>query len=572
MAKKLQLITLGALCATLFFMFTGCHKSPLMESLLHAERCMDMESDSAQFILNGIKSVECASEQEAALYYLLKTELDDKQYVTHTTDSLIKISTEYYEKHNDPKRLIKAYYYLGRTYADMQDGLQAQEYFLKALELGDNNNDKMILFKIYNSLGTLYSYQDIYEMALPMYKNALNLVLQVKDSANTSFILRNIARTLKMTHQEDSIDYYYREALKYATPKSTSSILKDLAILHLDRKQYDKAYAFLMEAIKQATTQAALYPTYCCLGKYFYETGKPDSAQIYLSKSLQSPNIFTQASSYYFLRLLKKDQNDFNNYSVYTEKYIQLQDSLEQLSHFENIRTVQGMFNYQRIAKEKVKFEKKATQRTIEIYQLISFFAIVFIITFYFFKKDQHKKKLLLELQTEQYKISQQYIEDNKKQISKLEHDLSSGKEELSEVQKQLYEARKLMLEMENRQVIMKQGTLHILEEDFQASSLYLKAHGENPQLNKSEWAELRELIDATYSDFTNRLRKIYPRISTEELHICYLSKMGLPVKKIAPIMNITSSGVSQCRRRLYKKLTNEPANAEKFDIFITNF
>ena len=43
-------------------------------------------------------------------------------------------------------------------------------------------------------------------------------------------------------------------------------------------------------------------------------------------------------------------------------------------------------------------------------------------------------------------------------------------------------------------------------------------------------------------------------------------------VKKIAFIMHITSSGVSQCRRRLYKKFTGEPQNTEKFDRFIADF
>ena len=36
--------------------------------------------------------------------------------------------------------------------------------------------------------------------------------------------------------------------------------------------------------------------------------------------------------------------------------------------------------------------------------------------------------------------------------------------------------------------------------------------------------------------------------------------------------MHITSSGVSQCRRRLYKKFTGEPQNTEKFDKFISDF
>lgn len=572
MVKYLQKITVCAMCATVFYMLSGCNKSPLMERLIHAERYMDIESDSAQIIMNGIKSLKGASNQEVALFYLLKTALNDKYYIVHTNDSLMKLSTEYFEKHNDLHHRTMAYYYMGRVYSDMQDGLQAQEYFLKAMELGEKTNNIPILIKIYNSLGRLYTYQDIYEMALPMYKKSLDLLFQVKDTTKISYALRNIGRNFKMTHEYDSTIFYFEKALHYSTPESRSSILKDLAYLYLDKNQNEKAFEYLTEAKKLATNQTALYPIYFSLGRYFSNIQQYDSAQIYLNKSLECPNIYTQAGSYYYLLPIKKAQKEFEDYITYTEKYIQLQDSIEQLSHFENIRTVQSMFNYQQVEKEKVKFEKKADQRTIEIFQIISFFIIVFIISFYFFKKDQRKKNLLLDLQTQQYKISQQYIEDNKKQISKLEQDLYSEKEEISEVQKQLYEARKLMLEMENRQVIMKQGTMHILEEDFQTSSLYLKAHGDQTQFSQSEWAELRELIDATYSDFTTRLRKVYPRISNEELHICYLSKMGIPVKKIAAIMNITSSGVSQCRRRLYKKLTNEPENAEKFDIFITNF
>ena len=164
-------------------------------------------------------------------------------------------------------------------------------------------------------------------------------------------------------------------------------------------------------------------------------------------------------------------------------------------------------------------------------------------------------------------------IENNNKQIFQLTETLHSKQEEMSEVERQLYEARKLMLEMENRQIFEKQGTILLLEKDFHNSSIYIRIHREDDiQLSPSEWEELHQLIDATYPDFTNRLIRLYPQISIEEIHICYLVKMQLSIKKIAFIMHITSSGVSQCRRRLYKKFTGEPQNTEKFDRFIADF
>ena len=78
------------------------------------------------------------------------------------------------------------------------------------------------------------------------------------------------------------------------------------------------------------------------------------------------------------------------------------------------------MFNYQRIVNEKNKYEKEATQRMILIYQVIIVFSIIFILSFIFFKKEQNRKKRFAHLKEEQYKRSQQYIEDNEKQISQL--------------------------------------------------------------------------------------------------------------------------------------------------------
>lgn len=208
----------------------------------------------------------------------------------------------------------------------------------------------------------------------------------------------------------------------------------------------------------------------------------------------------------------------------------------------------------------------------IVIYQILIGTAILFIISFILYKRDEQKKKRLLDLKEQLYKQSQQYIEDNKLEIAMLEEKLFSGQEAISEVKKQLLEAQKLMLEMENRQITIKQNTLKILQQDFRKSSLYIKINKAENVLTKSEWSELALLIDATFSNFTQRILELYQRISTEELRVCYLVKIGIPVKKIAILMSVTSSGVSQCRRRLYKKLTNEPENAEKFDSFIADF
>ena len=287
------------------------------------------------------------------------------------------IATNYYEKHNDLLPLALSYYYAGRVYSDMQDALQAQQYYLKALALGESLNLPELLIKINSNLGTLYSYQDIYEMALPLYKKTLPLFENTNDSTNMSFVLRNIARVYTETHQQDSAFYYYQQAMKIATPQSIFSLLSDLGSLFLQTGRYKEAYNNIQAAIQSCDDPKLSHPLYLNLGEYYYRTAQYDSAQYCLKYSLQSPIIYTQAGSLYFLAQIEKQKLDFKNYLKYWEQYEQLRDSIDSDSHFENIRIVQSMFNYQRIADEKSKYEQEASQRMIIIYQILIIITVI---------------------------------------------------------------------------------------------------------------------------------------------------------------------------------------------------
>lgn len=548
------------------------NRTSVSTELDKARSLMETASDSSLAILNNITSPEKLSEKEYAAYCLLLTQALDKNYYIHDSDSLIMIATNYYEKHNDLLPLALSYYYAGRVYSDMQDALQAQQYYLKALALGESLNLPELLIKINNNLGTLYSYQDIYEMALPLYKKTLSFLEKTNDSTSISFALRNIARVYAETYQRDSAICYYQQAIKMATPQSISALQNGLGSLYLQTGKYEEAYDCIQKAIQSCNSPKLLYPFYLNLGEYYYKTTQYDSAQHYLSHSLQSPILYTQAGSLYFLAQIEKQKLDFKNYLKYWDKYEQLRDSIDHDSHFENIRIAQSMFNYQRIADEKNKYEQEATQRMIIIYQILIIITALLIIFFFFFKKEQQKKKKLLDLKEKLYKQSLEYLEENKKKIALLEQELSSGQETIGDVKRQLFETRKLMLEMENRQISLKHDTMHLVEQDLRKSILYTKIHQTEEKLSDSEWSELFMLVDATYPNFKKGLLELYSRISLEELRICYLVKINIPVKRIAILMNITSSGVSQCRRRLYKKLTKEAENAEKFDSFIAGF
>lgn len=570
--KPINIILFIILALCVMYIQSCTYVASVPAELQQAEELMEDAPDSALTILDNFEKPEELSKKDYALFCLLLTQALDKNYYIHTSDSIIQVATTYYEEHNDMASLALSYYYMGRVYSDMHKSLQAQQYYLKALELGEDLNMPDLLIKINNSLGTLYFFQDIYEQALPLYKKTISLLNQKKDSTNLSYALRNTARALKEIGQPDSAAKYYKEAIKITTPQSMPFLLNDLGGIYLQEKKYDEAYDCITNAIQLCNKTQLLAPIQLSLGEYFYQTAQYDSAQVYLNKSAQTSILYTRAGSLCLLAQIEKTKLDFKSYLKYWDEYEQIRDSIEKDSHFENIRITESMFNYQRITDEKNKYEQKAFQRMIIIYQILIFSTIMLFIGFLVFKREQLKKKKILELKETLYKQSLQCIEDNKIKISVLEKELTSEKETISDVNKQLFEAKKLILEMENRQIKLKHNTIQLIEQEFKKSYIYTRIHKTENKLSESEWTELALLLDATYSNFTKRLYECYPQMSPEELHMCYLVKTGIPVKKIAILMNISSSGVSHCRRRLYKKLTNQSESAEKFDSFIADF
>lgn len=83
---------------------------------------------------------------------------------------MIAISTQYFDKTEDWGRKAKAWYYRGRINQDLGDALHAQDFYLKALQEESEVEDYALLGRIYNSIGMLYTYQEVYEKAIPYQK------------------------------------------------------------------------------------------------------------------------------------------------------------------------------------------------------------------------------------------------------------------------------------------------------------------------------------------------------------------------------------------------------------------
>lgn len=126
-----------------FIIFFSCHQVSQQHPILEqAEKVMSEHPDSALFLLEQVAAPEKMPERDYATWCLLITEARDKNYIEHTSDSLINVAIQYFEKKKDINRLSEAYYCQGRVLSELSASEEALTAYLKAKELVRETSDR----------------------------------------------------------------------------------------------------------------------------------------------------------------------------------------------------------------------------------------------------------------------------------------------------------------------------------------------------------------------------------------------------------------------------------------------
>lgn len=109
--------------------------------MIQAEECIIEHPDSALAYLSSLeKEIKGEPKETQMYYYLLTIKAKDKLYIYHTSDSLIKVITQFYEDYGNNDKLMEAYYYMGSVYRDMNDAPRALKAFQDAIDVGKDSS------------------------------------------------------------------------------------------------------------------------------------------------------------------------------------------------------------------------------------------------------------------------------------------------------------------------------------------------------------------------------------------------------------------------------------------------
>ena len=527
------------------------------------ENLMPQHPDSALMLLEQIENKENLSRKDKAHYSLLLTEAEDKTYVTHTTDSLISIAADYYEKTDDLGRKAKAWYYKGRINQDLGHPLKAQEYYLKALRDEEKIEDHALLGRIHNHIGMLYAYQKVYEKALPFQKKAVENFHLINDSTGQVFALRDLGRTFLMLGLQDSSIICNQKAIALMRKRIIPSVYTELAGLYIDRQRMEEAHGLLRTSLQNVAKPQAKYPVYLVLGELYKKSGQIDSARFYLQACINSaPLPETRAGGLFHLKEIALEKGQWEQAALLSKQYELLKDSIEQGKNAESIRNVQAFYSYNEIEQDLWEARLYASKQKSFYSLLITaclFLLTVALLRFIHYRRE--RKNLLQRLKANEEQI--QRNEQTLKNISDVKDSLQNEIQIYKTTERQLSKEKDEQLKRTNeeiRQKIMQLEKLSHTKDELEKNLLTLRS--ENSNLKKREQAreEERKKIEESerlqnerlYDKFRSpagweptdtdwhklfiSVDKLYPKMVTtlqkstslneSERKICYLSKI----------------------------------------------
>ena len=553
------------LLVLLGFVFFGSKKGEVTALLRAAEKSIEKEPDKALILLDSIQQMEELSEQQQALWCLLYTSVLDRKQIKHTSDSLIQIAVSYYEKNDLPERKMQAYYYYGIVLQDLNDAIQAQDYYLRAYKLGIELERYVFLGRICANLGTLYTYQELCSQASHFQQKAVSYFEKNRDTVRLSLVFRDMARIHLNEHRLDSAVVNYTKALKYTSDVHKFCMFNELTGAYARMGDYEKGVSCAHMAYDRAETVEDSCLVSLALGSLYLRMGKKDSAYHYLSFCRQSTDPYTLKDLYLYLAQFEKSRHNWPTYAFYQEQYNVFRDSIDNLTKMETLARLQRLYDYREIEKKKEYYRQESDRKTGKLYKLslggVGCLLFVVCIIFYLWKERKKKEEQLnqsLRRKEQQYLNSQQYLEERNAVMAQLEQQYEAVVAQLSEQSSRF-----------TTSVQEKINSSH----PFFTSELYRGVYAEWKKLDEVQWAEVIKMIDhILYKDFTGKIRMLYPRISELDLNVCYLVKLEIPVGRIAVLLSVNSQAISNKRKRLYEKLTQEKGSAQDFDKFIKTF
>ena len=459
-----------------------------------------------------------------------------------------KKASELYKEVNEPDDYAELINRIGMTYWSLGINDKALEYLQKYVSLLNPENLKRQAIG-FNNLGAIYKDIGNSGKALEYYRQAAYYYLKAGDSLDLPSPLTNIGTIFASRNMSDSALFYYNISLiisdKMDDQLQSVKTKHNIALILEDEKRFAEAGALLHEYLE--TSQAIGYKegiaqAELSLGNLARAENKFDEARkFYLDCIRDAGSIslsYVLMHAYKTLSEIFEQEHQYQEALAHFQKYMVVKDSIFNNEKTRTITELETRYETEKKEQENILLVKdnELKDKTIKtLYFVLSGIiiltaAIIFLIILY--RRNAINKKKLAE--SEAARLSEK-VEFQNRELASSALALSRN---LSFIRSLLTELKQLAPHVDTQGL----NTVKSISRSIQHLD------------NDPAWEEFEMRFQQVHHKFYEDLVRKFPSLTSNEVRLCALLKLGMNTKEIASVTFQNIRAIEAARLRLRKK------------------
>ena len=553
----------------------SCGQQAADRDIAVADSLSEAAPQRAMTLIDSLEGESAMSKSRHMKLLLLKAKVRNKLAMPMSTDSL-KYIADYFDKNGDSNERMLAYYILGCAYFDGKDAPMALQYFHEAAAKADTTDsscDLKNLSRIYTFLGEILYKHLSPENALIAQKQAIKYAKLAKDTLNAICGYQRLTETYYYLGKYDSVisisDKSSKLFRKYGYINYAASSYGIPIFIMVENGETNKVKPYLRIYEKES----GLYDTkvnkvkkgheihYYIKGMCYLNENKLDSAEYFFRKELNETSDYNnhQAAAKGLYMLYKKRCNN-DSVTKYAEMWNAATDSAYAQMSTEHLQQMQAMYNYNRYRQTAEEAEKDALRtKYISIIIIMAIMAAAIggalAVRTYIMRKRRARVDEIKE-----YKRKINELEMSRAELESINSGLNAEVNRMIEEKTKKIDILKTEYEKNFNNVKDKD----LFECEPIVIQIRWKARKTTKPMDKDEISRLKELFKdyRPLSNWENTL-------NNNEYLICLLVRLDFVPAEICILTDLSSSNISNIRKRLLEKMTGREGSPKDFDKYI---
>ncbi|MGB0806927.1 MAG: tetratricopeptide repeat protein, partial [Salibacteraceae bacterium] len=259
----------------------------------------------------------------------------------------LKIAEEYFEREQNVDRLCRVYNNLGVCYGSLYNYIEALSYYNKVLDLKNQLPQVHDISSNLINIASIYYNQGDYNQCINYYEQALVLTIANKNHESTAIVYSNLGASYeRLGNYPESINYALK-ALEVYQNKTENKLAiirtySNLGSTYMSLNKLEEArhyYNRSSELNKEANSEGQQIVILNNLAELERLSGNYKQAKTHalkgLSLSIATNNSEEELISLNTLSNIENDLQDYKSSLWYYKEYIQLSDSLLEISNYQ---------------------------------------------------------------------------------------------------------------------------------------------------------------------------------------------------------------------------------------------